>query len=80
MDTKLTLKLNKNIIEQAKKYAKQQNISLSKMIENYLLALTKNDDKDQNISQLVKNLTGVIKLKDRDYQKEYTDYLTKKYQ
>ena len=33
MDTKLTLKLDKHIIESAKKYASEKKISLSKIIE-----------------------------------------------
>jgi predicted HicB family RNase H-like nuclease len=36
MDTKLTLKLDHAIIEQAKLYAKKKNTSLSKLIESYL--------------------------------------------
>ena len=35
MDKKLTLSLNQKIIEQAKKYAKRNGTSLSKMIESY---------------------------------------------
>ena len=42
MDTKLTLKLDTAIIELAKSYAKDKNTSLSKLIENYLQAVTKN--------------------------------------
>ena len=79
MDSKLTLKLNKNVIEKAKQFAKQNNISLSRLIENYLMAITKNKDDDQNISPLVKSLTGVIKLEEEDYKKDYTDFLNKKY-
>ncbi len=40
METKLTLSLDKEIIEQAKKYAKQQKTSLSNMVENYFYYLT----------------------------------------
>jgi hypothetical protein len=36
MDSKLTLKLDNSIIEQAKNYAKDKNTSLSKLIESYL--------------------------------------------
>ena len=36
MDTKLTLRLNDNVIERAKIYARNHKISLSKMIESYL--------------------------------------------
>lgn len=77
MDTKLTLKLNNEIIEQAKKYAKSQKLSLSKMIENYLAAvISKNQPKEFKISPLVKSLTGVIQL---DEKKKYSDFLSEKY-
>jgi len=41
METKLILRLNDNVIERAKIYAKNQKISLSKMIESYLDSLTR---------------------------------------
>ena len=67
------------VIERAKKHAKNNNISLSKMIESYLSAITKKNVKEEKISPLVKSLTGVIKLSDEDYKKEYAEFLTKKY-
>lgn len=60
MNTKLTLNLNKSIIENAKDYAKENRISLSKLIENYLHSLTKNEEKFAKISPLVESLTGII--------------------
>lgn len=80
MDTKLTLKLDKLIIESAKEYAKEKNISLSKMIENYLQAITNKQKKESEISPLVQSLIGVIGNQNEDYKKDYTDYLSKKYQ
>lgn len=79
METKLTLKLNSVVIEQAKKYAKEKNTSLSKLIENYLGFLI--DPKDDNeITPLVKSLSGIINLsKDYDYKKSYKNHLLKKY-
>ena len=41
MNTKLTLNLDKGVIDQAKNYAKDNSVSLSKLIENYLDSLTK---------------------------------------
>ncbi|RUA10631.1 MAG: hypothetical protein DSY82_04550 [Flavobacteriia bacterium] len=79
MDSKLTLKLNESVIKQAKLYAKENNISLSRMIENYLTAITESKDNRKNISPLVKSLTGVVKLEDKDYRKDYTDFLSQKY-
>ena len=40
MDTKLTMKLEKIVIEKAKDYAKIHRTSLSKLIENYLHQIT----------------------------------------
>jgi len=79
MDTKLTLKLNQSIIERAKKYAKGRNISLSKMIENYLQAVTNDRENEIEISPLVESLIGVLKTKSDSYKKDYTDYLSDKY-
>ena len=62
MNTKLTLKLDKSIIDKAKEYAKGKNISLSKMIENYLQALTNKRNREIKISPLVESLIGVINL------------------
>ena len=79
MDTKLTLKLNESVIEQAKQYAKENNISLSKMIENYLQAITERKNKEITISPLVESLTGVIQFEEKDYRKDYSDFLSQKY-
>jgi len=80
MDTKLTLKLNSKVIKQAKLYAKETNTSLSKLIENYLAAVTTHKLEKRKVNPIVKSLTGVIKLDDKkDYKKSYTKYLTEKY-
>lgn len=79
MNTKLTLSLNKNIIEKAKTYAKENQISLSKLVENYLNSLVKTSQKETTrISPLVESLTGVIS-SDTDERKSYRDYLSEKY-
>ena len=79
MDTKLTVKLDGNVIEQAKTYAKKKNTSLSKLIETYLGFLVEPID-DNEVTPLVKSLSGVIKLpKEFDYKKSYKSHLDKKY-
>ncbi len=60
MYTKLTLNIDKETIEQAKLYAKEQNLSLSKLIEAYLKALTQKRPEDEAVSPLVAQLTGLI--------------------
>jgi hypothetical protein len=80
MDKKLTLSLNQDIIENAKIYAKSNNISLSKLIESYLATLTRKSKMKSEITPLVKSISGVIELPKEFNEKEaYTDYLLEKY-
>lgn len=80
MDKKLTLSLDKSIIESAKNYAKSNNISLSKLIESYLTTLTKRKRNSMEITPLVESLSGVINLdEDFDVKDAYTAYLIEKY-
>lgn len=83
MDAKLTLKLDKDVIAEAKKYAAEKQMSLSKIIEFYLMAITKKDktgDGEIEISDFVRSLSSKVDLPpDFDYKKEYGDYLEKKY-
>ena len=79
MNTKLTLNIDQNVIDEAKFYAKNNSVSLSKLIENYLLSLTNKKSKTTKVSPLVESLTGVVSLESGDYKKEYSDYLSKKY-
>jgi hypothetical protein len=80
MNSKLTLKLNSEVIARSKSYAKKRNTSLSKMIESYLDSVTKEDNSRIEITPLVKSLSGVIEIPaDYDYRKDYPDYLDQKY-
>jgi len=79
MNTKLTLNIDKGVIDQAKSYAKDNNVSLSKLIERYLYSLTTRSEKKSKISPLVKSLTGVIPSGNHDDKKDYKDYLSEKY-
>lgn len=82
METKLTLRLNDNVIERAKNYARRHKISLSKMIESYLDSTTKQNEEGNKIpiTPLVDSLSGVIDLPaDSDYKRDYRDYLENKY-
>jgi hypothetical protein len=78
MNTKLTLNLDKEIIFEAKNYAKNHKVSLSKLIENYLNSLTKESKRNSTVSPLVESLTGIIP-NDFDEKKEYREYIDKKY-
>jgi hypothetical protein len=82
MNTKLTLTIEREIIERAKNYAKDKNRSLSDIIENYLKILTEKEkkDKDQKLNPIVASLKGSFRMpKNMDYKKELRNRLEEKY-
>ena len=81
MDKKLRLSLNQQVIDKAKKYAKRNGTSLSKMIESYFQTLTSKLEKEDDIqiSPLVESLCGVGELPENfGYKKARSKYLNKK--
>ena len=79
MTTKLTLTVEKDVIERAKLYAKGSGRSLSEIIEQYLDTITQ-ENSNQKISPKLKKLIGVVKLpRDFDEKKELQSYLEKKH-
>ena len=81
MNTKLTLTIEQTIIERAKKYANGNGRSLSDIVENYLKAITKEDNFESiDLTPIVKSLKGTFKApKNIDYKKELSKRLTEKY-
>lgn len=84
MNTKLTLTIDKSVIEQAKIYAEKQGRSLSSVVENYLKAVTKKEEKtvsQEEFSPIVKSLIGSFKMPvDFDYKEEIKKMRNEKYQ
>lgn len=83
MSTKLTLTIDKAVIEEAKQYAKSQGRSLSKLIEEYLKSIAGKDGETtkSQLSPITKSLFGSVKLKDKeiDYKKVLEDEILKKH-
>ena len=80
MNTKLTLIIEKEIIEVAKKYAKEKGQSLSGLIENYLKFITtdRRQITPEKLSPKVQKLRGIIKTGDKiDYKEVLTEELSK---
>lgn len=79
MSVKLTLTVERSIIEKAKSYAKKTNRSLSELIENYLETITSESD-EQNISPKLKKIVGSVKLPANfNEEKELREYSEKKH-
>ncbi|KPQ18879.1 MAG: toxin-antitoxin system antidote component [Algoriphagus marincola HL-49] len=86
MNTKLTLTLEKDVIEKAKEYAAQQGQSLSSLVENYfkLLVLEKKEDSVKKerkpLPESFLKLEGCLKHEGEfDYKEELTKALMEKY-
>lgn len=80
MNAKLTLSLDRDVIEQAKEFARSRHKSLSKLIEGYLRQVTYSDDALKQVTPLVAKLSGVIDAqKMGDHKSGYADYLADKY-
>ena len=80
MDTKLTLKLKKSVIDQAKKYASDHDTSLSRIVENYLAAITAESIETEEISPLVKSISGIISVSsDFNHKESFHKHINEKY-
>ena len=66
----------RRLIEQAKEYAAQHNISVSELVETYFLHL--DFESDPTHTPLVQRLTGILPA-DVDVKQEYDEYLVEKY-
>ena len=76
MNTKLTLKLDKNVIQNAKAFASKNNVSLSALVEQYFKSITgKSNKTEPKLTPTVKSLLGILqagnKIKPDDLRDEY---------
>lgn len=78
MQSKLTLSINKQVIERAKRFAKRSNRSLSELIETYLDRITQ--DSEDAVDSEIEELVGIINLPADFNEKEgIRDILREKY-
>jgi hypothetical protein len=83
--TKLTLRLDEDLIEQAKAWAKARDMSLSDAVAQYFKALAYKNVESQ-LSERTRRLIGIARRPgeeraptDEEIREEYIDYLEKKY-
>ena len=82
MGTKLTLTIEKEVIQIAKEYAKEKGQSLSELVENYfkLITMNRREIKPQELSPRIQRLRGIIKTKEKlNYKQILQEELAKKY-
>ena len=80
MNTKLTLNIDKNIINKAKSYASTQHISLSKLVEEYLKSLSSGSKDEFVVAPVTRELGNIVKNKTKiNYKNAVEDYLVSKH-
>ena len=77
--TKLTLSIDSKVIASAKKYSRKKGTSLSKLIEDYLVKITKSNRKEMKRSIMELRGIGGPVPDDFDYKKAIGDYVSDKY-
>ncbi|MCC5906984.1 MAG: hypothetical protein JJU13_12290 [Balneolaceae bacterium] len=73
MKDKLTLRVDRDLIQHAKRYARKEGTSVSKMVSDYFKALQSKSDDDESdeLPPKVSSLSGILKTKidETDYKK-----------
>jgi len=77
MQTKLTLRLEDSLIQQAKDYAKHHDKSLSQVVADYFQALTQQSNKPLT-TPITQSLIGVLDASNVDAT-DYKKHLEEKY-
>jgi hypothetical protein len=76
---KLTLNVDAEIIEQAKRLAADRHTSVSALFSRFIRVLANGAGRDMPIGRITKKASGVIDLNDRDYRDTLADSLIDKY-
>lgn len=82
MTAKLTLRLDKTVINKAKKTASRKGLSLSRMVEDYFKAVADQGAQEVRESPVLYEVAGVLSGKQDAAQLRagYRKHLSKKYQ
>ncbi|GAB6075246.1 DUF6364 family protein [Desulfurobacterium crinifex] len=75
MKTKLTLRLDKNVIERAKEYSARRGESVSQMVEKFFRILS---EEKEEVTPTVRKLKGLLKGSNVD-EADYKNFLEEKY-
>ena len=81
MSTKLTLRLDNELIKQAKKTARAKGVSLSRIVEDYFRSLAVRKERMTPESPVLSEITGVLSTGaiSKKPRAEYRKHLEEKY-
>jgi hypothetical protein len=74
--SKLTLSVDDSVVSRAKRYAKAHGVSISKMVEAYLAAVSGPTTRAPADTPILRSVRGILKNAD---VKDYKRYLATKY-
>jgi hypothetical protein len=84
MLTKLTLTIDQSVVERAKEYAQRKNISVSRIIEEYLKNITDNQNAFVSLpmmkSPITDSIAGLFHDNGKSYKEMLAEALQEKYQ
>lgn len=78
MHSKLTLRLDSQLIHRAKAYAKRSGKSVSSIVADYFTALDVGEGEEQKMGPKVRSLLGVLRERPAD-EADYRRHLEKKH-
>jgi replicative DNA helicase len=79
MATKLTLRMDRELIERAKAYSKVAGKSVSQLVADYLTLLpSQGSERERRVTPIVQSLRGLLRSFDLD-EAEYRRHLEDKY-
>jgi hypothetical protein len=73
---KLSLDLDNRVISRAEEYARQQGVSISKLVESYLAAVAQPPSSEKRATPILQSIRGILKKADT---KGYRKHLSTKY-
>lgn len=81
MDTKLTLRLDEEVIREAKRFARSKNTSLSRVVADYFKALSAQRNEKPVSSPILAEIAGVLSGQGgaKKMLKDYKKHLEGKY-
>ncbi len=86
MKTKLTLNVDDKIVAQAKRASAKRKVSLSSVVENYLVRFSKNDSDKKNVNsnehsllERIRKYTHPVEISDEGIEKLKEEHMREKY-
>jgi hypothetical protein len=78
MNTKLTLRMDENIVHKAKMEAKRRGKSVSQMVAEYIESIGLQQNSEKNLPPTTASLVGILKGKEIS-EEDYKTHLREKY-